>query len=124
MVSAFIAWVFLSLFSTKADSDATTTKSEPVDSDVFDPFSTEDHSDDTRPFPTLGRQMHFTRRDGIKEEDVKEEPEEKGGIPFVAEADDEDDEMEAAWRDSGVGTSLDDGDRSSVYQRRLYGVGK
>ena len=41
--------------------------------------------------------------------------------PLVAEADDEDegyDEGSSAWRDSGIGTSRDEHDRSSLQRRR------
>ncbi len=119
------------------ETDRKATKSEPSDSDPIDPFSTEDLSDTSRSFPTLGRQMplHFTRQDQseawIKKDGRKVKLEElelqaplTGIQPFVAEADDEDEEMQAgsSWRDSGIGTSLDDGDRSGAYgrQRRRY----
>lgn len=102
----------------------------------MDPFSTEDFSDTSRSFPTLGRQipLHFTRADsGIKREGSRKEEraklnqelESQAGIqPLAAiEADDEDDmDAGASWRDSGIGTSLDDGDRNGAYwrQRRRY----
>lgn len=116
-------------------------KSEPPsDSDPIDPFSTEDFSDTSRPFPRLGRQipLHFTRADsGIKREGSRKEEKAKliqklvesqapntGIQPLAAiEADDEDDmDAGASWRDSGIGTSLDDRDRSGAYwrQRRRY----
>lgn len=71
--------------------------------------------------------LHFTRRDGVKEADIKQEASikrerdakvEMGSNMPLAEADEE---METAWRDSGIGTSLDDGDRNSLYRRSLYG---
>lgn len=115
-------------------------KAEPLsDSDPIDPFSTEDFSDTSRSFPTLGRQLplHFTRADsGIKKEVFRREERAKltqelesqapntGIQPLaVTEADDEDDmDAGASWKDSGIGTSLDDGDRSGANwrQRRRY----
>ena len=145
MTFTFIAWLFFSsYFSTKPDSGLPI-KSES-ESEVFDPFSTEDLSDTSRSFPTIGRQMplHFTRREheGVKSEGIKHEAikagikhegieagikherdiEETGGHqPFVAEADDEEEMETTAWRDSGIGTSLDDADRNSVFRRKFYG---
>lgn len=143
MVSAFAAWLLLvSYFSSslarpgKPDSETTgpAVKSQHLESDVFDPFSTEDLSDTPRSFPTFGRQvpLHFAGRKEAKakeeerEEIAKKEEEElvgSTGIPlWTAEADDEDDKDEdlnfARWRDSGMGTSVDDGDRRGVNRRR------
>lgn len=127
-------------------------KPEPSDTELLDPLSTEDFSDTARSFPTLGRQMPPlqypppSRRasdqqqpasSSIKDEEarsIKKEEDEaqlkpSGISPAVeAEADDEDEddeEMEsAAWRDSGIGTGLDDADRNmGVHRRRraLFG---
>lgn len=160
MFSTGLAWLFFhhsfapsttAIKSEKSEPSSSNGKgkgieTEPLsDSDpIIDPFSTEDFSDTSRSFPTLGRQvpLHFTRAadSGIKREGssrreeraakLKQELESQapktGGIqPFAAiEADDEDD-MDAggaSWRDSGIGTSLDDGDRNGAYwrQRRRY----
>ena len=146
MFSAGLAWLFFhhsfvrtSIRSEKSEpsSNGKRIKSEPLsDFDPMDPFSTEDFSDTSRSFPTLGRQipLHFTRADsGIKREGsrreerakLNQELESQAGIqPLAAiEADDEDDmDAGASWRDSGIGTSLDDGDRNGAYwrQRRRY----
>lgn len=149
MFSAGLAWLlFHNSFvptATKSEisepsSNGKRMKSEPLsDSDPIDPFSTEDFSDTSRSFPTLGRQipLHFTRTDsGIKREGSRREERAKlqqelesqapntGTQPLaVTEADDEDDmDAGASWRDSGIGTSLDDGDKSGPYwrQRRRY----
>lgn len=128
-------------------------KTEPPLSDsdpIIDPFSTEDFSDTSRSFPTLGRQvppLHSARTTdsgGIKREGSSRREEERATAKLnqglkpqapkntsgiqqslgAIEADDEDD-MDAggaSWRDSGIGTSLDDGDRNGAYwrQRRRY----
>lgn len=71
--------------------------------------------------------MHFTgRNEPTKKEEarVKEEEEvlESAAIdPLHNEADDEEDDEErdtTGWRDSGIGTSLEEGDRSESVQRR------
>lgn len=167
MFSAGLAWLFFhhsfvpttatAIKSEKSEPSSSNNgkgkgiKTEPLsDSDpIIDPFSTEDFSDTSRSFPTLGRQvppLHFTRaaadsgikREGssrreeeraakLKQEVESQAPETGGGMqPFAAiEADDEEDDMDAggaSWRDSGIGTSLDDGDRNGAYwrQRRRY----
>lgn len=149
MFSAGLAWLFfhhsfvptaIKSENSEPSSNGKRIKSEPPsDSDPMDPFSTEDFSDTSRSFPTLGRQvpLHFTRADsGIKREGSRREERAKlnrelesqasntGIQPLAAiEADDEDDmHAGASWRDSGIGTSLDDGDRNVAYwrQRRRY----
>lgn len=143
MLSCLIAWFVLSHFFEKDKEAGTKTegvedqseaiKSEDEEDGQFDPFSTEDLSDTSRSFPTLGRQMplHFSsRRDGRKEEgeaDEKVKKEHDSVVastsiqPLGAEADDEEDEDEhgvRSWRDSGIGTSLEEGERKSNGQRR------
>ena len=147
MSSSFLAWVVLSSYFS---SSTTKPKSEDHDLDAkakiktepseysdepFDPLSTEDLSDTSRTFPTLGRQMllrYTGRHDAAKREEeearVKEEEIERttGIQPLIAEADDEDDEDfgGALGRDSGVGTSLEEGDRRGVQRRKaLFGAG-
>ena len=137
MVSALVVWM---AFSLSLSSRSTTPKSEPKrngsaiktelsDSERFDPFSTEDLSDTSRTFPTLGRQapLHFTGRGRLskkEEEGIKREEEDvtrSAAIdPVNNEADDEDDEGRetTGWRDSGIGTSLEEGDRRDAVQRR------
>ena len=161
MLSALTAWFFLSTFFSPTAIKAEPTqrpKPELSDSELLDPFSTEDLSDTPRSFPTLGRQMPPLQypppsRRGLNQQEPvggnikdeedrpikKEEKEEEGELPLRrssgnppttvgAEADDEDeddDDVEsAAWRDSGIGTGLDDADRNmGVHQRRraLFG---
>ena len=137
MVSALVVWLAFSLFlssrsaSPKSDpkGHGSIIKTEGSDSEQFDPFSTEDLSDTSRTFPTLGRQapLHFTKKE---EEGIKREEEEvirSAAIdPLHNEADDEDDhegQETAGWRDSGIGTSLEEGDRRDSVQRRraLFG---
>ena len=149
MTSAFLAWLILSSYFS---SSLTATKSEDLDLDSakatiktepsefsdgpFDPLSTEDLSDTARTFPTLGRQMPLRypgRHDAVKKEEEEakakeEEIERTTGIqPLIAEADDEDDEDFGGsfGRDSGLGTSLEEGNRGGVQRRRktLFGVG-
>ena len=107
------------------------------DSDIVDPFSASGLSDTSRNFPTLGRQMplHFSsRNEAIKREGegmarVKEEEivRTTGIQPLVAEADDEEDDEDRdllSWRDSGIGTSLEEGDGRRVQKRRPLVGGK
>lgn len=100
------------------------------DTEQFNPFSTSDLSDTSRTFPTLGRQMplHFSSRphDDKGETEIKreEEIERTTNIPpQEAEADDEDEfednySTTAGWRDSGIGTSLDDDEGRAKLLRR------
>ena len=145
MLSTFIAYLVLSSFVSPTSSPPSnnepqsSVKAEISDSDseYFNPRSTSDFSNTSRTFPMLGRRMplHFsTRSDAPKHEDednarIKEEEdiEMTTGIqPLVAEADDEDEEESLGnWRDSGIGTSIDEGRRSGVQKRRraLFGGG-
>jgi len=141
MLSCAIAWVVVSNFLSGSDGqkdgdkeggiNGVKVKKEVEDEAQFDPTSMEDLSDTSRSFPTLGRQLplHFSgRKDTIKHEDDTAEnaKQEEEGImdstsiqPLGAEADDEDDdEAVVSWRDSGVGTSLDDADRRRSVQKR------
>lgn len=117
---------------------AVKTEHKDYSDEPFDPLSTEDLSDTSRTFPTLGRQMplrYTGRHETVKRDDgdarVKEEEIERttGIQPLIAEADDEDDEDfgETLGRDSGLGTSLEEGDRRGVQRRRkalFGGVGR
>lgn len=141
MLSCAVAWVLISIFLSdssgqKVGEDQESTnrakvKEEAEDEAQFDPTSMEDLSDTSRSFPTLGRQLplHFIgRKDNIKHEDdlaenvKREEDRHLDAIniqPLGAEADDEDDdEAIVSWRDSGVGTSLEDTDRRRSVQKR------
>lgn len=121
------------------DTNGPVVKRERSDSEAFDPTSMEDLSDTSRTFPTLGRQvpLHFTgRKDVKKEEEIKREEDEVMRStevqPLAAEADDEDDDMSQgtfnfrndmsqetmSFRDSGIGTGLDDERLASVQRRR------
>lgn len=143
MISMLAAWLILSVYYSSPASETfktgsvttdTAIKDEASDSEEFDPFSMEDLSDTSRSFPTLGRQMplHYSRR---KEATVKTEEEKESAkaeeeevarstktlLPLNAEADDEQDDEDldlAGWRDSGIGTSLDDGRLRAVERRR------
>lgn len=143
MLSMLFAWFILSSYltssppTTKPESDTTGSgvKHERSESDAFDPTALEDLSDTSRTFPTLGRQMplHFSgRRDFKKEEEVKREEDEvvrsTNIQPLTTEADDEGDDVTeemSGWRDSGIGTGLDDERLASVQRRRkaLMGSG-
>lgn len=153
VLSSLLAWFVLGSFFSGdneeqpkkegiEDSDKAIKREEEYD-DQFDPFSTEDLSDTSRSFPTLGRQMplHFSSRrgnlmKGETEEEAKAKKEEDKVMastniqPLGAEADDEDDEDDAgvrSWRDSGIGTSLEETDRRTNIARRrrsLFGSDK
>ena len=143
MLSSLVAWFVLStFFASDKDGGPRKEESEDQSEDIkseegdeqFDPLSTEDLSDTSRSFPTLGRQMplHFSsRRDTSKrgqgEAEDKSKSEQDNVVastniqPLGAEADDEEDEDELgvrSWRDSGIGTSLEEGDRRGNVQRR------
>ncbi|KAL9070384.1 MAG: hypothetical protein Q9161_004943 [Pseudevernia consocians] len=135
MISMAVAWFAISTYlgssiavKTESETNGSIFKRERSDSDAFDPTSMEDLSDTSRTFPTLGRQipLHFTgRKDIKKEEEIKREEDEilrsAGVEPLSAEADDEDDDMSqetSGFRDSGIGTGLDDERLASVRRRR------
>lgn len=144
MLSSLLAWFVLGSFFSgdqegnvkkeEVQDEGEIIKAEDEDDDQFDPFSTEDLSDTSRSFPTLGRQMplHFSsRRDSVGREQGEEEERikrEQDNImasasiqPLGAEADDEDEDGEIGmrpWRDSGIGTSIEETDRRSNVQRR------
>ena len=143
MLSSLLAWFVLGSLSggqggnvkkEEVEDDSKTMKAEEEEDDQFDPFSTEDLSDTSRSFPTLGRQMplHFSsqrgsvrRAQGEEEERIKREEDSIMAStsiqPLGAEADDEDDDDEVGmrlWRDSGIGTSIEETDRRSSVQRR------
>ena len=139
MASMLFAWFMLSSYlsttSTPIEAEFGASGSaldrEHSDSDAFDPTSLEDLSDTSHTFPTLGRQLplHFEgRRDVKKEEDEDVKTQEllqsTDIQPLAAEADDEDEDM-TGWRDSGIGTGLDEGSSASVQRRRkaLFGGG-
>lgn len=153
MTSALASWLILfSYFSSssrqtpakvKSESPAPVFKTEPSDSETFDPYSTGDLSDTPRSFPTFGRQapLHFSdRREARLKEEQRErealrEEEQYTGLQATsrlpataaaaAEADDENEEEDdddddddnrfdltagsSGWRDSGIGTSLNEG---------------
>ncbi|KAL9636465.1 MAG: hypothetical protein Q9164_002803 [Protoblastenia rupestris] len=148
IVSMSIVWLFLSIYLStgpdtrrkvvkKEDSDTNdlAIKLEPTpDSEIFDPTSLEDISDTSRTFPTFGRQkpLRYSSSEVDPTPSVKREQREDALIqPLVAtaaEADDEDDFEDAgvissAWRDSGIGTSLEEERRAGVQRRRKAGMG-
>lgn len=137
MLSMAVAWFVTSTYLGPGPSSVKTgsnvkkgsiMKRERSDSEAFDPTSMEDLSDTARTFPTLGRQtpLHFAgRKDVKKEEEIKREEEEvlksTGVQPLAAEADDEEDDVSqetTGFRDSGIGTGLDDERLASVQRRR------
>ena len=142
MISMAVAWFATSTYlaarspKTMKTEPGVTVKRERSDSDAFDPTSLEDLSDTSRTFPTLGRQtpLHFSgrRRDIIKKEEEGGEGIEDEVLrstevqPLVAEADEDEEEEEddglsqgtSGFRDSGIGTGLDDERLASVQRRR------
>ena len=142
MLSMLLAWfVFSSYLGTPITSKTESIlngnaklKIEREDSEAFDPTSLDDISDTPRAFPTLGRQMplQFTSRPTVikkEDNDVKEEEETLQSMSvqsLIAEADDEDDDVTegtSGWRDSGVGTGLDEDRATSVQRRRKALIG-
>lgn len=140
MISALIAWLVLaSYFSDstavkKEEPKSPAIKTEPSESELYEPSLTEGLSDTSRTFPTLGRHMplYFTGRgegsSGRSEDVVKKEEEDviqsTRVQPLIAEADDEDEGTETTgFRDSGIGTSLEEDRRAQVQKRRkaLFG---
>ena len=131
--STFIGYMILSsILKTPTPSEYKSShklKAEHEDSDnePLNPLSTSDLSDTSRHFPTLSHQrpLHFpgriesTKNDEIRIKTEEEEIERTTGIqPLTAEADDEDEFDDRRWRDSGVGTSLEEGDRRGVQRRK------
>ncbi|KAL8798709.1 MAG: hypothetical protein Q9223_006792 [Gallowayella weberi] len=134
MISALIAWIVLSSYlspgstAVKEEPISPKIKAEPSESEKYEPSLMEGLSDTSRTFPTLGRHvpLSFTGREGGvsrgSDERVKQEDEvlqSTGVQPLIAEADDEDDGIgTSAFRDSGIGTSLDEGQRARVQRRK------
>lgn len=135
LISMALAWFAVSTYlaslatvKTESKTNSPITKRENPDSDAFDPTSMEDLSDTSRTFPTLSRQMplHFSGRKDVKrEEEIKREVDDvlrsTEVQPLATEADDEDDDMSqevSGFRDSGIGTGLDDERLASVQRRR------
>ncbi|MCJ1281670.1 hypothetical protein MMC26_000992 [Xylographa opegraphella] len=148
LTSTCLAYLFLSSYLSSVSPPITKSESgihikrEPSasESEPFNPLSTSDLSDASRTFPTIGRQMplHFSSRTNTRkreEDDARVKQEEADELerttrvqPLVAEPDDEDEDDDAeffSFRDSGIGTSLDEGDRRAVQRRRkaLFGGG-
>ena len=136
MLSMVFAWFIVSSYlaapiTTKAESvgNVDHIKRERSDSDELDPTSFDDLSDTSRTFPTLGRQMplHFTGRGNFKQEGGQNKRESDEPVqstntqPLTNEADDEGydvTEETIGWRDSGIGTGLDEERLGSVQRRR------
>ena len=138
MVSMALAWFAVSTYlgsssaSVKEEEESNGSvavkRERSVSDAAFDPTSMEDLSDTSRTFPTLGRQipLHFTGRKDVKrEEEIKREEDEvlrsAESQPQAAEADDEEDDVSqetSGFRDSGIGTGLDDERLASVQRRR------
>ena len=142
MLSMLLAWFVFSSYlgphrTSKTESilnGSAKLKIEREDSETFDPTSLDDISDTPRAFPTLGRQMplQFTSRPTVvkkEDNDVKEEEETLQYMSvqsLIAEADDEDDDVTegtSGWRDSGLGTGLDEDRATSVQRRRKALIG-
>lgn len=138
MLSMLLAWFVLSSYfaespatiKSESDINGSIIKYERSDSEAFDPTSYDDLSDTSRTFPTLGRQkpLHFSgRRDAVKKEQDEETKREEDEVlrstsiqPLATEADDEGDDVTeemSGWRDSGIGTGIEE-DRAAGVQRR------
>ena len=151
LITMGIVWLFLSMYlqanaslsargsvKNEEDSSSAPIKPEPTpDSEIFDPHSPEDLSDTSRTFPTLGRQkpLRYSASEepaaslAIKKEndDILQETAIQPLHTTAAEADDEDDFEDASgsgWRDSGIGTSLEEERRAGVQRRRKGIMGR
>lgn len=127
LLSALVAWVVLSTYLSSPH------PSKPIkpDPDAM-VSSTENLSDTSRTFPTSSRQQALQYSPSFKYEDIKKEDEEEierttHPQPLAGtEADDEDDDEQLdedpdlgmGFKDSGIGTSVDDGERGNGVQRR------
>ena len=147
LITMGIVWLFLNMYmqantsasargSVKNEEDGSSTpiKNEPTpDFEFFDPNSLEDLSDTPRTFPTLGRQKplrysageEYAGSSAIKrEDDIIQETAIQPLQATAAEADDEDDFEDAestsgsAWRDSGIGTGVDEERRAGGQRRK------
>ncbi|KAL8886492.1 MAG: hypothetical protein Q9215_005810 [Flavoplaca cf. flavocitrina] len=135
MISALLAWLVLSSYltsdSTAMKKEETTSlkiKTEQSESEKYEPSLLGGLSDTSRTFPAIGRHvaLRFNGRDedagrgfneGVKKED--EVIQSTGLQPLTPEADDEDEEIETSgFRDSGIGTSLDESQRARVQRRK------
>ncbi|KAI4221360.1 MAG: hypothetical protein L6R36_006966 [Xanthoria steineri] len=139
MFSALVAWLVLSSYIAsdatevkKEDQTPRKIKAEPSESERYEPSLTEGLSDTSRTFPTLGRHipLHFAGREESArrgsnegEKQVDEVIQSTGLQPLIAEADDEDEGIEiSGFRDSGIGTSLDEIQRGRVQRRKKHSL--
>ena len=134
MISALIAWLVLSYYlasdttTVKKETSSPKIKTERSESEKYEPSLLEGLSDTSRTFPAHGRHkpLRFTGREQDvgrgSDERVKQENEviqSTGLQPLTPEADDEDEEIETpGFRDSGIGTSLDESQRARVQRRK------
>jgi seipin len=130
MTSAFIAYLFFTLYMSSSrsseheDDSVVKRESQEEKSGHLDPLSTEDLSDTERTFPIIGRTskpLQFSRKSQNEDVRVKEELEQTLDVkPLLGEADDEDDfdDDDQNWRDSGIGTGREDRERHSMQRRR------
>jgi hypothetical protein len=118
------------IFSTKTEVKTELVKTDETDASQVKAEGEEetdepDLSDTPRTFPTYGRQAPLRYVPKVKEEESEEFIMDETAIqPLAAEADDEDEEMEAyrGGKDSGVGTSFSEGgERSGLARRRSRG---
>ncbi|CAO1601732.1 hypothetical protein XANCAGTX0491_005374 [Xanthoria calcicola] len=139
MFSALVAWLVLSSYLAsdatevkKEDQTPRKIKAEPSESERYEPSLTEGLSDTSRTFPTLGCHipLHFAGREESArrgsnegEKQVDEVIQSTGLQPLLAEADDEDEGIETSgFRDSGIGTSLDEIQRGRVQRRKKHSL--
>lgn len=126
VVSMAVAWLVLSaVISSSSAPDSDQVKLEE-DGKVRKRIEG-DMSDTERTFPTTSRAppLKYESSGGIKEEEVLAAAAASlAELPIAGgEADDEDDEPEEGWRDSGIGTSYSDAGVGGV-RRRVSGKGR
>jgi hypothetical protein len=131
MIFTLLGWLAVrTLFTPQQEVKTELVKAEETDASQVKGEGEEetdepDLSDTPRTFPTYGRQAPLRYVPMVKEEENEEFIMDETAIqPLTAEADDEDEELEAyrAGRDSGVGTSFSEGgERSGLARRRSKG---
>ena len=131
LISSAVMYLIFTFYVAPSSEDkprprqAIKSESQDFDSKPFNPLSISDMSDTTRTFPTRGRQkpLQFTGPEEERKVKTEEEEDAEQNIEIqrlVAEADDEDEGYagSSTWRDSGIGTGIDEDRRSAQRRRR------
>lgn len=131
IIFTLLGWLAVrAIFSPKQEVKQDLVKSEETDASTVKVEGEEetddpDLSDTPRTFPTYGRQAPLRYVPKVKEEESEDFIMDETAIqPLAAEADDEDEDLDAyrAGKDSGVGTSFSEGgERSGLARRRSKG---